>query len=128
MKLKLVLITFMTCFNTLFAQVIYEEFDSYKLGEKRGIKIQLPRNYNSDDDKKYDMIELPEELKGLSTVTISRGGMRDPAPGFKFRISEDSAVYLAVHDRGGYKPPKGWKKTDMKLKWTRAETDTVYQK
>jgi len=46
----------MTCFNTLFAQVIYEEFDSYKLGEKRGIKIQLPRNYNSDDDKKYPVV------------------------------------------------------------------------
>jgi len=80
----------------------------------------------SDDDKKYDISELSDELKGLSTVTISRGAMRNPAPGFKFKISEDSEVYLAVHDRGGYTPPKDWKKTDMKLKWETKETDAVY--
>lgn len=74
------------------------------------------------------MIELPDELKGLSTVTISRGDMKEPAPGFKFKVSEDSDVYLAVHNRGGYRPPKDWEKTDMKLKWSRAETDTVYKR
>lgn len=93
---------------------------------KIGIGGQSRRT--SDDNKKYDMIELPDELKGLSTVTISRGNMKEPAPGFKFRLSEDSDVYIAVHDRGGYMPPKGWNKTDMKLKWSRAETDTVYKR
>jgi len=82
----------------------------------------------SDDRKQYDVKDLPDELKGLSTVTISRGNMKEPASGFKFRISEDSDVYLAVHDRGGYRPPKEWKKTDMKLKWSRAETDTLYKR
>jgi len=39
-------------------------------------------------------------------------------------------VYIAVHDRGGYKPPEGWTKTDMILKWRPEieETDTVYTK
>jgi hypothetical protein len=39
-------------------------------------------------------------------------------------------VYIAVHDRGGYKPPEGWMKTDMILKWRPGfdETDTVYTK
>ena len=56
MKLKVVLITFIMCVNTLIAQVIYEEFDSYKLGEKRVIKIQLPNGYNTEDNKKYPVI------------------------------------------------------------------------
>jgi len=83
---------------------------------------------SSDDEKKYDIIGLPDKLKGLSTVTISRGSTQDPAPGFKFRIGEDSDAYIAVHNRGGYRPPKEWKKTDMKLKWLTAETDTVYKR
>ena len=44
------------CFNPLFAQVIYEEFDSYKLGEKRRIKIRLPHNYKADDNVKYPVV------------------------------------------------------------------------
>jgi hypothetical protein len=36
-------------------------------------------------------------------------------------------VYLAVHDRGGYRPPAGWEKTDRTLKWYLC-TDTVYRK
>jgi len=71
----------------------------------------------SDDDKKYDIREIPDELKGLSTVTIPRGNGSQPAPGFTFTIDKDSEVYIAVHDRGGYKPPEGWTKTDMTLKW-----------
>ncbi len=35
------------------AQVKYETFQSSKLGEERQIKIQLPRGYNSNDDKTY---------------------------------------------------------------------------
>jgi len=40
-------------FNTSIAQVKYETIQSSKLGEERQIKIQLPRGYNSDDDKTY---------------------------------------------------------------------------
>ena len=56
MKLKVLLITLMMCFNPLFAQVIYEEFDSYKLDEKRRIKIRLPHNYKADDNVKYPVV------------------------------------------------------------------------
>jgi len=93
---------------------------------KIGIGGQSRRS--SDDEKKYDIIGLPDELKGMSTVTILRGSTTKPAPGFKFKISEDSDVYLAVHDRGGYKPPRGWEKTDMKLRWATKETDAVYKR
>lgn len=44
------------CFCTAFSQTIYEEFTSSKLGEKRGIKIRLPQNYNPDGDLKYPLI------------------------------------------------------------------------
>ena len=41
--------------NTTFGQTIYEEFDSYKLGENREIKIQLPRNYEENEEKTYPL-------------------------------------------------------------------------
>ena len=40
-------------FSLSFGQTIYEEFESYKLGESREIKIQLPRNYDKNEDKTY---------------------------------------------------------------------------
>lgn len=39
-----------------FSQVIYEEFKSAKLGETRKLKIQLPRNYDRNTDKKYPIV------------------------------------------------------------------------
>lgn len=38
------------------AQVIYEPFQSIKLGENREIKIQLPRNYNPEENVEYPLI------------------------------------------------------------------------
>ncbi len=38
------------------AQVIYEPFESAKLGETREVKIQLPRGYDSNEDKAYPII------------------------------------------------------------------------
>ena len=37
------------------AQVVYEEFESYKLGERREIKIQLPRGYEDNTDQSYPL-------------------------------------------------------------------------
>lgn len=42
-------------FNHIDAQVKYEIFESSKLGETRELKIQLPRGYNSNDDKSYPL-------------------------------------------------------------------------
>ena len=50
---KLLLLFF--CVSTLNAQTIYEEFDSNKLGERRQIKIQLPRNYEDNTEKTYPL-------------------------------------------------------------------------
>lgn len=50
---KLILLFF--CVGTLNSQTIYEEFDSNKLGERRQIKIQLPRNYETNTDKTYPL-------------------------------------------------------------------------
>lgn len=50
---KLLLLFF--CVSTLNAQTIYEEFDSNKLGERRQIKIQLPRNYETNTEKTYPL-------------------------------------------------------------------------
>ena len=43
------------CVNTLIAQTIYEEIESYKLGETRKIKIQLPRNYEENTEQSYPL-------------------------------------------------------------------------
>ena len=38
------------------SKVIYEEFSSYKLGETRRLKIQLPRDYAENKDKSYPIV------------------------------------------------------------------------
>ncbi|QQX77385.1 MULTISPECIES: alpha/beta hydrolase [Aequorivita] len=54
---KFLLFAFCILLNlNCFSQIIYEEFDSAKLGESRRLKIQLPRNYDSNIDKKYPIV------------------------------------------------------------------------
>ncbi len=49
--------SFCTLFCTnVFSQTLYEEFNSTKLGEARRIKIQLPRNYDSNKEKVYPRV------------------------------------------------------------------------
>lgn len=50
-----ILITIFLIFESVFAQVKYENFKSLKLGEERQLKIQLPRNYDSNEDKTYPL-------------------------------------------------------------------------
>lgn len=52
------LLGFIFLFNYISAssQVIYEKINSEKLGSPRKIKIQLPRNYTTNKDKKYPII------------------------------------------------------------------------
>ena len=38
------------------SKVIYQEFTSYKLGETRRLKIQLPRNYEANTEKSYPLV------------------------------------------------------------------------
>ena len=38
------------------SKILYEEFYSEKLGEARKIKIQLPRNYEANEDKVYPIV------------------------------------------------------------------------
>lgn len=42
--------------SNLSSQVFYEEFNSTKLGESRKLKIQLPRNYETNTNKVYPII------------------------------------------------------------------------
>jgi predicted alpha/beta superfamily hydrolase len=52
-KLILFVFLFSLTFINIEAQVKYETFESSKLGETRQIKIQLPRGYDSNQDKSY---------------------------------------------------------------------------
>jgi hypothetical protein len=80
-------------------------------------------------DDQYNIDALPESLKALPSVVISRGDWKRKAPGFSFKISAPAEVYLAVHNRGGFAPPNGWEKTDITLTWWRNQcADTVYRK
>ena len=54
---KLLLLLVCLCINQiLFAQVIYEDFNSKKLGETRKLKIHLPRNYETNIQKRYPIV------------------------------------------------------------------------
>jgi len=79
---------------------------------------------------RFEIVELPEALAGLDYVTIDRGSMKKPAPGYSFQVNQDVDVYLAVHDRGRPELPDGWRRTSMKIVWrhTGLYTDTVYQR
>lgn len=52
-SLSVLALFFGICFAQ--SQVVYEQFDSHKLGEKRELKIQLPRNYDDDPDQSYPL-------------------------------------------------------------------------
>ncbi len=54
---KFILLGLVFLFNYIsFSQTIYEVIDSKKLDEPRRIKIQLPRNYDINKDKKYPIV------------------------------------------------------------------------
>ncbi|MEW4923477.1 alpha/beta hydrolase-fold protein [Algibacter sp. 2305UL17-15] len=53
MKTTFLALILLLTFSFLNAQVKYENFQSSKLGEERQIKIQLPRGYSSDEEKRY---------------------------------------------------------------------------
>ncbi len=55
--MKNILTVFITvlCLGVLNAQTIYEEFQSVKLGTSRELKIQLPRNYEENPEKRYPL-------------------------------------------------------------------------
>lgn len=55
MKYVLSAILLFCSFNNMDAQVKYESFESVKLGQKRELKIQLPRGYSNDTAKKYPL-------------------------------------------------------------------------
>lgn len=54
-KIIVLVLTILMCLTGVTAQTIYEEFDSYKLGELRQVKIQLPRNYSENEEKTYPL-------------------------------------------------------------------------
>lgn len=56
MKNSLLFAIFILLNFTSYSQTIYEGFDSSKLGENRKLKIQLPRNYDKNTDKKYPIV------------------------------------------------------------------------
>ncbi|HET8753187.1 MAG TPA: alpha/beta hydrolase-fold protein, partial [Salinimicrobium sp.] len=53
---KLLFLAFMLTFSEAFSQTIYKTINSSKLGEERQLKIQLPRNYESNTEKTYPLI------------------------------------------------------------------------
>jgi len=82
----------------------------------------------ADTASKYNFNALPQELNAMQCVVVSRGGSKEEADGFSFKINAPAEVYIAVHDRGGFVPPEGWRKIALKTKWLNGITDTVYVK
>ena len=55
MKTLIYILMIIACVPICNSQVIYEEFESDKLGEARELKIQLPRGYEKNTDKSYPL-------------------------------------------------------------------------
>lgn len=55
MKIKLTTLFVFVCLFSLSAQTIYEDFQSVELGKTRQLKIQLPRNYEANEEKTYPL-------------------------------------------------------------------------
>jgi len=87
---------------------------------------QLLRTHGTPNRHAYKA--LPDELKELPSVTVTRGSYKQPGAGFRFMISTRATVTIAVHSRGRCVLPDGWKKTGMVLSWSDGESDTVYVK
>jgi len=87
---------FLFIYSSLSSQVLYEDFNSTKLGESRKLKIQLPRNYDANKSKVYPIILVLdadylfepvagnvdyysywEEMPEAIVVGIMQGGTRD---------------------------------------------------
>ena len=56
MKNIFLLVISLLLYNLVSGQVIYDEIKSKKLNTSRQLKIQLPRNYDKEADKKYPII------------------------------------------------------------------------
>lgn len=56
MKRIILLVFFALSLQCIDAQVIYEKFNSEKLGQERELKIQLPRNYNPEEAIEYPLV------------------------------------------------------------------------
>ncbi len=56
MQIKLLLVLFLAAPYVTSAQIIYKSLSSSKLGESRELKIQLPRNYESNKEKRYPIM------------------------------------------------------------------------
>ncbi len=82
----------------------------------------------ADTGPKYRFGALPRELKTMQCVAVQRGNSKKGAEGFSFKIKAPADVHIAVHDRGGFIPPEGWRTTGLKTEWSTGLTDTVYVK
>jgi len=81
----------------------------------------------------YPLVEVPETLLGKTCASVKRGAWNAPGAAYAFTVDVPATVYLAVHDRGNARLPKGWTKTDMVASWktgndSKTYTDTVWRK
>ena len=54
--MKFFVISLLLSCNLSFSQTIYESIESEALGTTRELKIQLPRNYEANEDQAYPLI------------------------------------------------------------------------
>jgi len=79
----------------------------------------------------FSIAEIPDYLKGLPMVSISRGDGSKPGAAFSYTLAKPAKVYLLVHDRGKAALPDGWTKEEGKVTWKNGQvkfTDTVYSR
>jgi len=105
-------------------------FAKTESGTPGEIKVMKPEHgllRMANQELRYMFYELPKKLKPMRRVVVYRGDSKERTGGFSFKISAPAEIHIAVHSRGGFVPPDGWKKTGLKTEWSNGD-DTIYVK
>ncbi len=79
----------------------------------------------------FEMASVPEELKGLDCVSVTRGNYNKPGKEFSFKVSVPVTVYILVDARDSKFAAEGWEKTKLTASWKAGKgtfKDIIYKK
>ncbi|MEO6003898.1 MAG: glycoside hydrolase family 30 beta sandwich domain-containing protein [Opitutus sp.] len=107
------------------------EASGYSLGFWKSLEDAPAATVAADGFRRWPegpaFANLPGQLKGLEMISANRGDFAKPAIGFTFIVNQPVTVYLAVENRGGFRPGPEWTATGETARWNE-RTDSIYSR